>query len=165
VTASQRTEWLLEDLAATDQLGQALGRLLERGDFVGLRGELGAGKTALVRAIARGAGVTEGDVTSPTFAILNRYRGRSLELHHADLYRLETRDELYATGYFDLLGEGAMLVEWIDRIPQATPDDWLELTLTIEGESRRRLVAEGHGGRSGRLLEAVSAAQPSPAPR
>ena len=92
---------LLEDLPATDRLGERLGVLLQPGDFIGLIGELGAGKTTLVRAVARGAGITE-EVTSPTFSILNRYRGRALTLFHADLYRLASRDELYATGYFDL---------------------------------------------------------------
>jgi tRNA threonylcarbamoyladenosine biosynthesis protein TsaE len=146
-------ERLFPDPAATAAFGEALGRSLRPGDFVGLRGELGAGKTALVRAIARGAGVPEGEVSSPTFAILNRYQGRSLVLHHGDLYRLETRDELYATGYFELFGDGALVVEWIDRIAQAIPDDWLEITLTIEGESRRDLVALAHGERSERLLQ------------
>ena len=155
-------EWLLEDLAATTRFGEQLGRMLSAGDFVGLRGELGAGKTALVRTVARGAGVAEGTVTSPTFAILNSYPGRSTVLHHADLYRLQTRDELYATGYFEVMDEGAMLVEWIDRIPQATPEDWLEIALTIEGENRRRLAARAHGTRGKRLLEALSA-QLSPA--
>jgi tRNA threonylcarbamoyladenosine biosynthesis protein TsaE len=147
---------LFEDPAATEVFGNALGRFLRPGDFVGLLGELGSGKTALVRAIARGAGVAEGQVSSPTFAILNRYQGRALTLHHADLYRLATRDELYATGYFELLGDGAMLVEWIDRIPDAAPADWLELTLSIEGESRRRLTARAHGARSEKLLAELS---------
>jgi tRNA threonylcarbamoyladenosine biosynthesis protein TsaE len=149
-------EWLLEDTVATESLGQALGRLLERGDFVGLRGELGAGKTTLVRAMARGAGVAAGEVSSPTFAILNRYQGSPLVLHHADLYRIQTRDELYATGYFELPGEGALLVEWIDRVPGAAADDWLELGLVVEGESRRRVSALAHGARSERLLEALT---------
>jgi tRNA threonylcarbamoyladenosine biosynthesis protein TsaE len=158
-------EWLLEDLAATALFGEKLGRLLSPGDFIGLRGELGAGKTALVRTVARGAGVAEGTVTSPTFAILNSYQGRSLVLHHADLYRLQTRDELYATGYFEVMEDGAMLVEWIDRIPRAVPEDWLEITLTIEGENRRRLVARSHGSRATRLLQGLSGSQPSPARR
>jgi tRNA threonylcarbamoyladenosine biosynthesis protein TsaE len=156
--------FLLEDLAATHAFGEALGRHLGRGDFIGLRGSLGAGKTAMVRAIARGAGVAEGEVTSPTFAILNQYRGRSIVLHHADLYRVETRDELYATGYFEFLGEEAMTVEWIERIADSVPADWLELSLSIEGENRRRLVASAHGERAAKLLEVVRG-QASPAMR
>jgi tRNA threonylcarbamoyladenosine biosynthesis protein TsaE len=157
-------EWLFEDPADTAGFGEALGRLLRAGDFLGLRGELGAGKTALVRAIARGIGAADGEVSSPTFAILNRYQGTALVLHHADLYRLETRDELYATGYFELMDEGAVAVEWIDRIPQAAPEDWLELTLTIEGDTRRRLQLSAHGKRAEHLL-AVLQAQALPARR
>jgi len=157
-------ERLFDDPEATARFGERLGSQLSPGDFIGLRGELGAGKTTLVRAIAHGAGVAEGEVSSPTFAILNPYRGTSLVLHHADFYRLKDRDELYATGYFDVLGdEGAVIVEWIDRIPDAVPDDWLEITLTIEGEARRRLTARAHGPRAERLLRASP--QPSPGRR
>jgi tRNA threonylcarbamoyladenosine biosynthesis protein TsaE len=76
------------DPAATQAFGESMGRALRAGDFLGLCGELGSGKTTLVRAIARGAGVTPGEVSSPTFAILNRYQGGALVVHHADLYRL-----------------------------------------------------------------------------
>ena len=150
-------EMLFEDPTQTAVFGEALGHLLIAGDFLGLRGELGAGKTALVRSIARGIGAADGEISSPTFAILNRYQGRSLVLHHADLYRLETRDELYATGYFELMDEGAVAVEWIDRIPQAAPDDWLELALTIESDTRRRLQLNAHGKRAEQLLAALNA--------
>jgi tRNA threonylcarbamoyladenosine biosynthesis protein TsaE len=160
-----RLERLLEDTSATESFGMALGPLLKSGDFVGLRGELGTGKTTVVKAIARGAGVPEREVSSPTFAILNRYQGSSLVLHHADLYRLETRDELYATGYFELLGDGALLVEWIDRIPQAAADDWLELSLAMAGENSRRLELVAHGERSERLLAALAAVYAPPALR
>ncbi len=149
-------EILFEAPAATHAFGEALGRALSPGDFLGLSGELGAGKTTLVRGIAQGAGVPQGEVSSPTFAILNRYQGRALVLHHADLYRVKDRDELYATGYFDLLDDqGAMLVEWIDRIGEAAPADWLEIVLVIEDETRRRITARSHGVRSERLLKAV----------
>src|SRR5512145_3164524 len=101
---------------ATHALGARLGRLLRPGDVVALVGDLGAGKTQLVRGACAGAGVAPADVSSPTFAIVQTYRGR-LPVHHADLYRLGDLDELYATGFMDLLGgEGAMLVEWADRI-------------------------------------------------
>src|SRR5690348_12674735 len=102
----------------TFALGERLGALLRPGDFVGLMGELGAGKTQLVRGIAHGAGVNPREVASPTFAIVYPYRGR-LPLYHADLYRLQDYDELYATGFLDLVDAGgATLVEWLDRIPK-----------------------------------------------
>jgi tRNA threonylcarbamoyl adenosine modification protein YjeE len=95
----------------TFRLGQALGRRLAPGDVVALVGDLGAGKTQLVRGACQGAGVPAGEVSSPTFAIVATHRGR-LPVHHADLYRVADLDELYATGFLDLVGgDGAVLVE------------------------------------------------------
>jgi tRNA threonylcarbamoyladenosine biosynthesis protein TsaE len=136
----------------TRALGVKLGALLRSGDFVGLRGELGAGKTQLARGVAEGAGVEPGDVSSPTFSIVQSYAGKHVTLHHADLYRLRGDDELYATGFFDL--EGALLVEWIDQVPSAAPDEWLELWLEVVDTDTRRITATAHGVRSAKLLEA-----------
>ncbi len=136
----------------THQLGVRLGALLQPGDFVGLRGELGAGKTHLVRGVAQGAGVEASEVSSPSFAIVNAYRGR-LPLYHADLYRLADADELYATGFFELVGgDGALVVEWVDRVPSACPGEHLLLTLVATGETERELHAAAQGPRHQRLL-------------
>jgi tRNA threonylcarbamoyladenosine biosynthesis protein TsaE len=138
----------------THRLGVRLGQLLQPGDFVGLVGDLGAGKTHLVRGVAEGAGVSRSEVASPTFAIVYPYRGR-VPLYHADLYRLSDYDELYATGFLDLVGgDGAVLVEWLDRIPRAAPREYLRLTLRDTGEDSRELVVEAWGSRPVALLEA-----------
>jgi tRNA threonylcarbamoyladenosine biosynthesis protein TsaE len=138
----------------THRLGVRLGQLLQPGDFVGLVGDLGAGKTHLVRGVAEGAGVSRSEVASPTFAIVYPYRGR-LPLYHADLYRLADYDDLYATGFLDLVGgDGAVLVEWLDRIPRAAPREFLRLTLRDTGEESRELVAEAWGTRPAELLKA-----------
>ncbi|HEX4621756.1 MAG TPA: tRNA (adenosine(37)-N6)-threonylcarbamoyltransferase complex ATPase subunit type 1 TsaE [Myxococcaceae bacterium] len=140
--------------AKTRRLGAALGRVLRPGDFVGLVGDLGAGKTEFVRGVAAGAGVPVDEVASPTFAIVYPYRGR-IPLHHADLYRLSDEDELYATGLSDLMGgESALLVEWIDRIWSAAPKDRLEVRLTVRGAHARRLDASATGSSSRALLDA-----------
>jgi len=137
----------------TTALGEALGRVLASGHFVGLIGELGAGKTQFVRGVADGAGVPRSEVASPTFAIVYPYQGR-ITLHHADLYRLVDRDELYATGFFDLVsGEGAVLVEWLDKIPEAAPAELLRIEIEIVDEDRRRFHARAIGARHGTLLE------------
>ncbi|MHB1844129.1 MAG: tRNA (adenosine(37)-N6)-threonylcarbamoyltransferase complex ATPase subunit type 1 TsaE [Deltaproteobacteria bacterium] len=150
----------LIDLAgpeATHALGERLGRLLAEGDFIGLHGDLGAGKTLLVRGLALGLGIGAGQVQSPTFTIINRYVGGRLLLHHADLYRLEGRDELYATGYFDLLqGEGALVTEWVERIAAAAPAERLDVTLEQTGERTRRARAVAHGPRAEALLAAFT---------
>ncbi|HVE84586.1 MAG TPA: tRNA (adenosine(37)-N6)-threonylcarbamoyltransferase complex ATPase subunit type 1 TsaE [Myxococcales bacterium] len=135
----------------TRALGAALGRVLQPGDFVGLAGELGAGKTAFIRGAAEGAGVPAGEVSSPSFAIVYPYRGRLL-LHHADLYRLADEDELYATGFYDLLPHGAALVEWLDRIPRAAPEDFLRLDFTVLPDESRRILASASGPRHAELL-------------
>lgn len=135
----------------TRVLGVKLGALLRRGDFVGLAGELGAGKTQLARGVAQGAGVNPADVSSPTFAIVQSYSGTQVTLHHADFYRLRGEDELFATGFFDL--EGAMLVEWIDRVPSALPDEALKIELEVLDVERRRLTVLAHGARHQALLE------------
>ncbi|HEY6097895.1 MAG TPA: tRNA (adenosine(37)-N6)-threonylcarbamoyltransferase complex ATPase subunit type 1 TsaE, partial [Anaeromyxobacter sp.] len=93
---------------ATHALGARLGRLLAPGDVVALVGDLGAGKTQLVRGACAGAAVPEDEVSSPSFAIVATYRGR-IPVHHADLYRIADEDDLYGTGFGDLVGgEGAL---------------------------------------------------------
>jgi tRNA threonylcarbamoyladenosine biosynthesis protein TsaE len=137
----------------TRTLGEALGRVLQDGDFVGLIGELGAGKTELARGIARGAGVSEEAVTSPSFSIVHQHRGRLL-LTHADLYRLTGPADLDGTGFHELRdGAGATLVEWVDRIPAAEPPDALRIVFVEPADERRELVVTTTGPRSEHLLQ------------
>jgi tRNA threonylcarbamoyladenosine biosynthesis protein TsaE len=141
---------------STFELGARIGGLLRPGDFLGLTGDLGTGKTLFVRGLAKGVGVAEGQVQSPTFTIVNTYAGGRLPLHHADLYRIENQDELYATGYFDLLeGEGALAVEWVERIPGALPAGRLELRLERTGETERKLSLRAVGARHEALLQQI----------
>jgi tRNA threonylcarbamoyladenosine biosynthesis protein TsaE len=143
---------------ATFALGERLGGALAQGDVIALVGELGAGKTQMVRGICRGAGVPDAEVASPSFAIVAAYHGR-VPVHHADLYRVADEDELYATGFFDLVGgEGAVLVEWADRIPGALPEERLELRLEhVPGDpSARRITATAAGARHTALARLVA---------
>jgi len=143
----------LADVERTRDLGVKLGGLLRGGDFVGLVGNLGAGKTELSRAICQGAGLPMGQVSSPSYAIVATYSGGRIPLHHADLYRVGDPDELYATGYFDLLGpDAAMLVEWVDLVAEAAPPDSLRIELEITGPGSRRMSVEASGPNSERLL-------------
>ena len=136
---------------AMRRLGEVLGRLLEPGDFVGLIGDLGAGKTVLVRGVAEGAEVPERQVASPTFAIVYPYRGR-IRINHADFYRVADEDELYATGFFDLLREpAATLVEWIDRIPEALPPEHLVVRIERRSAKSRVVTVEPTSGRHAQL--------------
>jgi tRNA threonylcarbamoyladenosine biosynthesis protein TsaE len=149
---------LSRSASETRRLGERLGRRLEPGDVVALSGELGAGKTQLARGICRGAGVPDGEVSSPTFAIVATYRGR-LPVNHADLYRIGDEDELHATGFHDLVGRaGATVVEWADRFPGALPRERLEIRLTHEPghPSTRRLVISGFGDRHAGLARTLA---------
>jgi tRNA threonylcarbamoyladenosine biosynthesis protein TsaE len=149
-TAELRTRSARE----TFRLGARLGALLQPGDVVALVGELGAGKTQLVRGTCEGAGVPASEVSSPSFAIVATYHGAKLPLHHADLYRIGDEDELYATGFFDLVGgDGAILVEWADRVPGALPSERLEIVLShVDDAPDARIVrAVGTGERHAAL--------------
>lgn len=137
----------------TFALGERLGKVLTSGDFVGLDGQLGAGKTLFSRGVASGVGVSTDDVSSPTYSIVQTYTGR-LVLHHADLYRLRGEGDLFATGYFDLLeSAGAMLVEWIAQVPAARPDDSVLIELEVLSADARRLTVSARGPRAQALVE------------
>ena len=137
----------------TRALGEALGRVLQEGDFVGLVGDLGAGKTELARGIARGVGIPDEAVTSPTFSIVHQHHGR-IRLTHADLYRLTGPADLDGTGFHELRdGSGATLVEWVDRVPGAAPPDAMRIVMMDTAETARELVVTTSGPRSEHLLQ------------
>jgi tRNA threonylcarbamoyladenosine biosynthesis protein TsaE len=163
VTAAVRIRLAMPSARATHALGARLGKLLAPGDVVALVGDLGAGKTQLVRGACAGAGVRPEDVSSPSFAIVATYAGR-LPVHHADLYRIGDEDDLYGTGFGDLVGgEGALLVEWADRIPSALPDE--KLTIRLAHDARkpdvRRVELEGVGERFAALAAKLGAGSSS----
>lgn len=142
------------DEDATLRLGAALGRALRAGDAVGLRGDLGAGKTTFVRGVAEGVGtLADTPVCSPTFTIVNIYPG-PITLYHVDLYRLGDEDDLESIGYREYDdGEGALLVEWCDRIPTALPPDHLLVDIGFDDVAARRFVLHPSGPRAAALLE------------
>jgi tRNA threonylcarbamoyladenosine biosynthesis protein TsaE len=129
----------------TAALGEDLGRTLRLGDVVLLYGDLGAGKTAFVRGMARGIGANPDEVTSPTFTIVQEYAGPSAILYHVDLYRLEgpETDDL---GLEDLVaGDGIVAIEWAERW-KGRPDDAIEVTLDDIGDERRRVTISSSVG-------------------
>ena len=123
----------------TQRLGYALGACLRAGDVVLLEGEMGAGKSVLTRAAARGMGV-EGPVPSPTFTILNIHEGTAVRLYHFDLYRLEGEDALYEMGLDEYIParDGASLIEWPQMAQEAMPADHLHVDIryAMDGEAR-----------------------------
>ena len=126
----------------TTAAGESLGRTLKPGDVVLLFGDLGAGKTAFVRGLARGVGANPDDVSSPTFTIVQEYAGASVTLYHVDLYRLEPA-EIDDLGLEDLVsGEGVVAIEWAERW-RGRPDDVTEVRIEEAGEDRRRISIHG----------------------
>jgi tRNA threonylcarbamoyladenosine biosynthesis protein TsaE len=135
---------ILADPAATESLGAALGAFLSPGDVVLLSGGLGAGKTSLARGILRGAGYT-GDVASPTFPILIDYAPPDIRLPvaHADLYRIEDPGELEQLDLDAARFDGALIVEWPERLPAGAWPDALRLNLATDGIGRRLTAKPG----------------------
>ena len=121
----------------TSAAGERLGAALQAGAVVLLYGDLGAGKTAFVRGLARGLGAPDEEVTSPTFTIVQEYPGR-VTLYHVDLYRLEER-EVDDLGLEELvLGEGIVAIEWAERW-RGRPDDGIEVRIQDVGDDARRI--------------------------
>jgi tRNA threonylcarbamoyladenosine biosynthesis protein TsaE len=144
---------ILRSPEETRALGRKLGALLRSGDFIALTGDLGSGKTVLVVGAAEGAGAS-GAATSPTFALVNLYRGARVALQHVDLYRLSGAAELFALGFDDLIAEpAATLCEWAERAGAALPADRLEIHLEWSGPQERRATLLAHGPRGRELRD------------
>ncbi len=136
--------------AETQAIGQLVGSALQMGNLVALIGPLGAGKTAMVKGIALGAGLSDPRrVTSPTFVIVNEYFGR-LRLFHIDAYRLGGLRE------FDALGVDEFLEEWADRVEAALPVDRLVVTIEPTGDQTRLVRLSALGGQSVAILNALT---------
>ena len=138
-------EFITNSPEETEKIGAAIGKIIPAGTVLAYRGDLGAGKTAFTRGLARGLGFTEA-VTSPTYTIVNEYLGGRLPLFHFDMYRLSSADDLFDIGWEDYLSRGGVCaVEWSEQVEDALPpesirvsfqrrpeaDDWR--TITIEG--------------------------------
>ena len=128
--------------AETEAIGAALGKVLKPSTVIAYRGDLGAGKTAFTRGLARGLGSCE-MVTSPTYTIVNEYLGGRIPLFHFDMYRLTCSDDLFDIGWDDYLERGGVCaVEWSENVADAMEDP---ICITIEklGEDSRRITIEG----------------------
>ena len=123
-------------------MGQKLGQKLPAGTVIAYRGDLGAGKTAFTRGLARGLGITD-PVTSPTYTIVNEYLGGRVPLFHFDMYRLRSADDLFDIGWDDYLERGGVCaVEWSENVEEALEDP---ITVTIEkrSDTERRITITG----------------------
>jgi tRNA threonylcarbamoyladenosine biosynthesis protein TsaE len=133
--------------AETESLGESWGRAAQRGLVIALSGELGAGKTQLVKGLARGLGVTA-RVHSPTFTLVNEYTGGRLRLFHLDLYRLETRGQILSAGLEEFFQpDGVAVVEWAERMADGgwRMADFKNVKIEIAGETERRIIYDDFG--------------------
>ncbi|NJN69125.1 MAG: tRNA (adenosine(37)-N6)-threonylcarbamoyltransferase complex ATPase subunit type 1 TsaE [Nitrospira sp.] len=145
-------DFVLASPRETDLFGHTIGKVLRRGDVLALVGELGAGKTALVRGVVTGLGGPVASVTSPTFTLAHEYQGR-LPLIHLDLYRLKRVDEAESIGLSECFTEEVVAaIEWADRFPDFLPADHLEVRLIHRTRTTRMVQLNAQGAQSRSLL-------------
>ena len=138
-------QYITSSPAETEAIGAALGKIILPGTVIAYRGDLGAGKTAFTRGLARGLGCSE-IVTSPTYTIVNEYLGGRIPLFHFDMYRLRSSDDLFDIGWDDYLDRGGVCaVEWSENVDDAM-EDALYITIEKLGEDSRRITLEGGDG-------------------
>ena len=135
-------EFITNSPEETEAIGAALAEALEPGAVIAYRGDLGAGKTAFTRGLARGLGCTE-QVTSPTYTIVNEYLGGRLPLFHFDMYRLTSSDDLWDIGWEDYLDRGGVCaVEWSENVAEAL-EDAVTVTIRKLNDTTREITLEG----------------------
>ena len=135
-------EFITHSPQQTEQVGFALGKVLTAGTVLAYEGDLGAGKTAFTRGLAKGLGATD-MVTSPTYTIVNEYLSGRLPLFHFDMYRLSSADDLWDIGWDDYLDRGGVCaVEWSENVREAM-DGAIRIHIEKTGEESRRITIEG----------------------
>lgn len=124
----------------TEEIAEILSKELNGGEIIAFKGGLGMGKTCFTRGLAKGLGFS-GEVTSPTFALVNEYRGGRLDLFHFDMYRISTWEDLYSTGFFEYLDEGGVLaVEWSENIEAALEDKIIFVEFRKTADNTREIT-------------------------
>lgn len=142
---------LLPNEDATAALAARLTDILGPGDMVALRGDLGAGKSALSRALIRAVTDPDAEVPSPTFTLVQTYETEIGPIWHFDLYRLSGPDEVFELGWDEARNEALLLVEWPDRLGPLLPPDRLDITLNHDGPDARLAIVQGMGHWNARL--------------
>ena len=135
-------EFVSKSTADTEAFGERVASILRGNEVIALFGDLGAGKTAFTRGLCRGLSITDG-VSSPTFAIVNAYCGK-YPVYHFDMYRINSVDDLFATGFYDYLDHGVLMIEWSENIESELEDDAIRIRITkTDNENDRIFTVEG----------------------
>lgn len=134
--------FIANSLEETIAVAEKLGRLIKAGDIIAYRGGLGVGKTAFTRGIAIGMGL--GDVViSPTFALVNEYRGENITLYHFDMYRISSEEGLESAGFYDYpFEDNAAVIEWSENIEEFLPEHTVYITIVRIDETKREIIIE-----------------------
>ncbi len=125
----------------TERLAERIANTLEGTELIAMFGDLGAGKTAFTRGLAKGLGIDDG-VSSPTFALVHEYSGK-YTVYHFDMYRVTSWDDLYTTGFFDYMDSGVMVIEWSENIVDFLPENRINITIKHLSENEREITVEG----------------------
>lgn len=127
----------------TISFAKKLGERLRGGDIVAYKGGLGAGKTTFTRGLAMGLGLPD-EVSSPTFALVNEYRGKDITLYHFDMYRIMNAEALETTGFYDYISEYSVIaVEWSENIEDCLPKGIITVTIQSDGDEERTITVQG----------------------
>ena len=131
-------DFLSHSVEQTEEFAEEFSKSLNGKEIIAMYGELGAGKTAFARGLARGLGV-EDSVSSPTFAIVNEYQG-VYPIYHFDMYRIESWNDLDSIGFFDYIDNGIIIIEWSENIEGALPDDVIRININKTSDENERII-------------------------
>ena len=136
-------EYVTSSAEETIELGRLIGEQLRGGDIIAYKGSMGAGKTTMTRGLTLGMGL--GDMAfSPTFALVNEYRGRELTLYHFDMYRITSAADLETTGFFDYMSDDSVIaVEWSENIEEELPEGHIVINLERVSDDTRKITIYG----------------------
>jgi tRNA threonylcarbamoyl adenosine modification protein YjeE len=152
----RRATVAIPDETALAALGARLAATLPRPATIALHGDLGAGKTTFVKAVAAAAGIDPADVVSPTFGLVHEHAGRSARILHADMYRLPHTDELWETGWDDAVSRADWtFIEWPERIAAALPADRIDVAIAIDSPTARTFTFTARGPRHAPVVDAL----------
>lgn len=145
-------------ISETIKIGKAIARNLQKGDIICLSGQLGSGKTILVKGIACGLGIDQDKIISPTFVLIRQYAKAKIPFYHFDLYRLKSPEEILVLGYEEYFyAEAVTAIEWPERLKYLLPKECLKVKLLVKGERKRMLNFSASGRHYRELLDNINA--------
>lgn len=136
-------ERITDSPLSTEEFAAEIAQTLKGGEIIAFKGSMGMGKTCFTRGLAKGLGF-DGQVTSPTFALVNEYVGGRLPVYHFDMFRIDTWEDLYSSGWFDYAQMGGVMVaEWSENIEEALPDNVITIEISRIDDNKRKIVVKG----------------------